>query len=239
MSKMETRLSVGELLENSQQLFDSGHFRGSVMEAMTALEERVNEVVFEHLVKHKGLPSALVEWIRSKTKYSFDEKLHPVGEFALGKPINKSEQLWQRYKYARGIRNKVSHTAEKIEKSDAASVMQTVKEWLHYLEGAQDHGALFESSDKLKEFFKWYALLLSRFDYRGSEQNISLGRLAIMAVKNGSLPSEVANQIQEIAAIRNRLAHAQIVDDLAIGEAIQNLMKIVQPLKGTEIIIEN
>lgn len=62
----QERLSVDELLQSANSLFDDGPYRAAIMEAMTALEERVNEVVFDHLERHKGLPGTLVAWIREK-----------------------------------------------------------------------------------------------------------------------------------------------------------------------------
>jgi len=232
---MDDSFSVESLIKNAAELLEQEHYRAAVMEAMTALEERANEVVFQSLETRKALPPDLVKWIKDKTKYSFDEKLHPIGEYALGKQISKGEALWASYKTARDLRNKVSHTAQKIKGTEARFVIQTVKEWLYFLEGAQDVHASDEMSDLTMEFLSLYAFLASRFRYPKSDKPVSMTLAAINAAKRGQLSAEAVQLILETIAHRNKVAHGQLVQTDQLSELVRKLKILIRDMKGTEL----
>lgn len=232
---MDDSISVERLVKIADELADQGHFRASVMEAMTALEERANEVVFQSLETRKGLPPNLVKWLKAKTKYSFDEKLHPIGEFALGKPISKGEALWNDYKTARDLRNKVSHTARRIEESEARFVIQTVKVWLYFLEGAQDVPATDATPDLTMELLSLYALLASRFRFPKEGRPLSIPQAVQNAHKRGQLSADSARLAIEAAAFRNQVAHGVHVPPEKVADLVTGLKKMLSGLKGIEL----
>jgi len=232
---MDDSLSVERLINIADDLASHGHYRAAVMEAMTALEERANDVVFRSLERRRGLPPSLVKWLKDKTKYSFDEKLHPVGEFALGKSISKGETLWNNYKKARDLRNKVSHTAQKITEADARFVIQTVKEWLYFLEGAQDVQASDEASDQTMEFLSLYALLASRFRFPKGTGLMPLPLAVRNAQSRGALSAEAAHLVLTIVAYRNKVAHGIAVPPDQLSQVMKGLKALLASLKGVEI----
>lgn len=64
MSDIDDYFSVESLINIADELASHGHYRAAVMEAMTALEERVNDVVFLSLERRRGLPTNLVKWLK-------------------------------------------------------------------------------------------------------------------------------------------------------------------------------
>lgn len=63
----------------------------------------------------------------------FDSRLSVLTPVATGLPIDKSSQLWDGYKKAKEIRNKVVHSGRKVTAADVELVMATVRDWLSYL----------------------------------------------------------------------------------------------------------
>lgn len=232
---MTDSISVEGLVKIAEELTYSGHHRAAIMEAMTALEERVNEVVFERLETRKGLPSGLVTWLRDKTKYSFDEKLHPIGEFALGKPISKGEKLWNDYKKARDYRNKVSHTAKNVSGENARFVIQTVREWLYFLQEAQELQGDSEPSDLTMEFLSLYAILSSRFRFSGTSKSIPIASAAMNARRKGQLSEEDERLIRAVTAHRNKVAHGIQTSPSAMQDLIPKLKALIKRLQGVEL----
>jgi len=123
-----------ELLANASAMYDSGDsklFRGAILESITALEAFVQRTVFRSL--EGRLDPSLVKWLEEKTKMDFDSRLSVLTPVATGLPIDKSSQLWDGYKIAKEIRNKVVHSGRKVTGTDVELVMATVREWLAYL----------------------------------------------------------------------------------------------------------
>jgi hypothetical protein len=63
----------------------------------------------------------------------FDSRLSVLTPVATGLPIDKASKLWDGYKKAKEIRNKVVHSGRKVTATDVELVMATVREWLSYL----------------------------------------------------------------------------------------------------------
>lgn len=123
-----------ELLANASAMYTSGDaklFRGAILESITALEAFVQRTVFRSL--ESRLDPMLVKWLEEKTKMDFDSRLAVLTPVATGLSIDKSSQLWDGYKKAKEIRNKVVHSGRKVTANDVESVMNTVREWLSYL----------------------------------------------------------------------------------------------------------
>lgn len=232
---MDDSISVEKLIKNADDLMRLRHYRASVMEAMTALEERANEVIFNSLETKKELTGEMVKWLKKKTKYNFDDKLHPIGEFALGKQISKGERLWNDYKKARDLRNKVSHTAQQISEADAASVIKTVKQWLYFLEGAKDVQASNEDSDLTMEFLSVYAVLISRFRFPKNDSVPSVTVATQNAEKRGDLSTEEAHLTLAAIALRNKLAHQIPIASEELASLIKPLKNLIRDKRGSEI----
>lgn len=123
-----------ELLANASAMYASGDpklFRGAILESITALEAFVQRTVFRSL--EGRLDPSLVKWMEEKTKMDFDSRLSVLTPIATGLPIDKSSRLWDGYKRAKEIRNKVVHSGRKVTTNDVDLVMATVREWLSYL----------------------------------------------------------------------------------------------------------
>jgi hypothetical protein len=123
-----------ELLDGAEILFASANpkmMRAAVLEAITALEAFVQDVVFTAL--QGKLDPLLVQWLEEKTKMDFDSRLSILTPIAVGRPIAKQSSLWKSYKDAKEIRNKVTHSGRKVSADEARFVIDTVYNWLTYL----------------------------------------------------------------------------------------------------------
>lgn len=123
-----------ELLENAEAMLalkNPKMLRGAILEAITALEAYVQETIFANL--ENKLDPLLVKWLEEKTKMDFDTRLSILTPIATGVSINKQTDLWQAYKAAKEIRNKVTHSGKKVSEAEARHVVDTVYSWLSYL----------------------------------------------------------------------------------------------------------
>jgi hypothetical protein len=123
-----------ELLENASAMYVSGDpklFRGAILEAITALEAFVQQTVFRSL--EGRFDPLLVKWLEEKTRMDFDSRLSVLTPVATGLPIDKASKLWDGYKKAKEIRNKVVHSGRRVTPNDVELVMATVRDWLSYL----------------------------------------------------------------------------------------------------------
>jgi hypothetical protein len=123
-----------ELLDNAETLFATGNakmMRAAVLEAITSLETFVQTTIF--LALNNKLDPLLVQWLQDKTKMDFDSRLSVLTPIAVGQSVDKTSTLWSDYKKAKEIRNKVTHSGVKVDKSDARFVIDTVYAWLSYL----------------------------------------------------------------------------------------------------------
>lgn len=173
--------------------------------------------------------------VKDKTKYNFDEKLQPIGEFALGRPISKGETLWNNYKKARNLRNKVSHTAQWIGETDARFVIQTVREWLHFLESAKYVHKSDRVSDQTMKFLSMYAILVSRFNLSKGSKPIPISIAVRNAQKRGCLSAEAAQVMLTAVDYQNKITHGQDVPSDQLRTVIRELKELLSRLKGFEI----
>ena len=122
-------------------------FRGAILESIAALEAFVQRTVFRSL--EGRLDPLLVRWLEEKTKMDFDSRLSVLTPVATGLPIDKSSQLWNGYKKAKEIRNKVVHSGQKVTTKDVDLVIATVRDWLSYL------GSTVELEAVLLDLRRW------------------------------------------------------------------------------------
>jgi len=123
-----------DLLAGAESLLTSDDpllMRAVVLEAISALETYVNRTVFGIL--DSKLDPLLVNWLKEKTKSNFDARLEVFTPVALGRSIHKKDELWNNYKVAKEIRNKITHSGSKVTRERAKFVVKTVYDWLAYL----------------------------------------------------------------------------------------------------------
>lgn len=123
-----------ELLAGAESLLakDDSHFnRAAVLEAITALEAYVESMVFQLL--ESSIDPLLVRWLKEKTRMDFDTRLGVLTPVATARPVTKDSELWQRYKRAKEIRNKVTHSGRRVSWDEAKEVVQTVYDWMAHL----------------------------------------------------------------------------------------------------------
>ncbi|HRI88715.1 MAG TPA: hypothetical protein PKY38_12070 [Opitutaceae bacterium] len=123
-----------ELLANATAMYESDDiklFRPAILEAITALESFVQRTVFDSLAGK--LDPRLVKWLDEKTRMDFDSRLAILTPVATGLPIDRGSTLWNGYKVAKEIRNKVVHSGRRVSKADVSMVIQVVRDWLSYL----------------------------------------------------------------------------------------------------------
>jgi hypothetical protein len=128
-----------ELLAVARHLLETSDpkvMRAVVLEAITALEAFVDQTVFEAL--RRRLDPALVDCLQDKTKMDFDARLSILTPAALGRPVDTGGQLWSRYKRAKEIRNKVTHSGRMVSNAEASDVYKTVYDWLAFLGSTAD-----------------------------------------------------------------------------------------------------
>lgn len=116
-----------ELLDGAEVLFASANpkmMRAAVLEAIAALEAFVQDVVFTAL--RGKLDPLLVQWLEEKTRIDFDSRLSVLTPVAVGRQIDKQASLWKKYKGAKEIRNKVTHSGRKVSTDEARFVIDTV-----------------------------------------------------------------------------------------------------------------
>jgi hypothetical protein len=127
-------LTPDELLANAEkhwQSSDPNMMRAAVLEAIAALETFVYKRVFSSL--RDKLNPLLVKWLEDKTRMDFDSRLAVLTPVAVGRPVDKREQLWKHYKDAKAIRNAVTHSGASVSREQARFVINTVYSWLAFL----------------------------------------------------------------------------------------------------------
>ena len=142
-----------ELLAGAQSLLDShdpGFARAAILEAITALEAYVGQVVFRLL--ESKLDPLLVKWLRERTKLDFDARLSVLVPLATERSVIKGSDLWSRYKRAKQIRNEVTHSGRQVTFSEAEEVVETIFDWLSYLGSAAELDVLLLNLKKHIEF---------------------------------------------------------------------------------------
>ncbi len=133
-SDLKELLSPTDLLKNAKSLLLSGrdnYLRPAVLEAISCLESYVQTYVFQEL-EHKIDP-LLLKWIQDKTRNDFDSRLSIIIPIATGLRVDKQSELWNRYKRAKQIRNRVTHVGKRVSLEEAKFVVDTVEAWLTYL----------------------------------------------------------------------------------------------------------
>lgn len=127
-------LSPLDLLKNAKSLFLSGkeeYLRPAVLKAISCLESYVQTVVFREL--ESRIDPLLLKWLQDKTSSDFDSRLSILIPTATGLQVDKRSELWDRYKKAKLIRNRVTHVGIRVTQEQAKFVIDMVEAWLTYL----------------------------------------------------------------------------------------------------------
>jgi len=114
-------------------------------------------------------------------------------------------------------------------------VIQTVKEWLYFLNGAQDVKPSNEDPDLTMEFLSLYAILFSRFNFSRNNPPISPEVAVYDAEKKGILSTEEAKIILATIALRNKLELQIPIASEELASLITPLKNLIRDKKGSEI----
>ncbi|HEU5015557.1 MAG TPA: hypothetical protein VFT66_23750 [Roseiflexaceae bacterium] len=232
-------MTPAELLTTADRLYDMGEanmYRASVLEAITALEASVKAIAFPALKARLG--GDFSAWIEEKTRMDFDSRLGVVIPLATGLKVDKNARLWDDYKKAKIIRNKVTHAGTKVTRTQARSVIDTVYEWLEYLKQVQEsqrsRAPEAQSSEKLGRFIQASARL-ERVVYSAMKKHYlseEISRRRVYPVEElfrlKLVDQRDLQELLEFRNLRNRAVHSTNIENIAITEEqIDRLNQIV------------
>lgn len=243
MEKTADSLSPAELLETAEKLYatkDPKMMRAAILEAITALEATVRELAFSALKEKLG--EELSKWLEDKTKMDFDSRLGLFVPIATGLTIDKTSKLWEDYKKAKQIRNRVTHSGANVVAKQARSVIDTVYEWIAYLNSAQEVegkkdssnyeliGRLLEASARLERVI--YSALV-KFGKAEEKAKRLIPNLNDLAALNLISPSQL-NELQQFRKIRNHAAHSHPEDLVKVTEAqVKRFNELIDEIEQT------
>lgn len=238
----ESSLTPAELLETAEKLFsaaDQNMYRAAILEAITALEANVRDKAFPALQNRVG--SDLTKWLEEKTRMDFETRLGLFIPIATGLKVDKKDKLWNDYKKSKEIRNKVTHSGRRVTRVQARFVIDTVYEWIEYLNQAQE--AAKEQSAKPAETlgrFLQASARLERVVYsavvkNGADENQLRRRiLPLEELRRLSLvDAKIFDELKALRSLRNQAAHSHGIDEVIITENnIERLNQIVDEIEA-------
>ena len=205
---LESNLTPAELLETAEKLFaadDQNMYRAAILEAITALEANVRDKAFPALQTRVG--DDLTKWLEEKTRMDFETRLGLFIPLATGLKVNKKDKLQNDYKKSKAIRKNVTHSGRKVTRTQARFVIDTVYEWIEYLNQAQEAS---------KEFSQQPTETLGRF----IQASARLERVVYSAVvKSGVEEKQLRRRFPPLEELR-RLS---LIDDAVLHELYQFL----------------
>lgn len=247
MSAPEEALSPAELLETAEKLFaagDTNMYRAAVLEAITALETSVRALAFAALKVRVG--DQLCLWLEEKTRMDFDTRLGLFIPLATGLNVDKKDKLWNDYKRAKDIRNRITHAGTKVYRPQARFVIDTVYEWIEYLKQAQETQQRRDGRERERTQTE----TLGRF----IQASARLERVIYSAVKKANpfeelhsrrvypveelfrlrLVDEVTlRELISLRSLRNRVVHAPPDDEVHVAESnVKRLNRIVDDIEA-------
>lgn len=237
----ETNLTPAELLETAERLFsaeDQNMYRAAILEAITALEANVRDKAFPALQLKVG--NDLTKWLEEKTRMDFETRLGLFIPLATGLKVNKKDKLWNDYKKSKEIRNKVTHSGTRVTRKQARFVIDTVYEWIEYLNQAQEASKEQgrESKETLGRFIQASARL-ERVIYSAAvksgadESHLRRKTPPMEELRRLSLvENTVFNELYELRSLRNKAVHAHPSDSVVISESnVERLNQIVDNIE--------
>lgn len=240
MAEISNTHTPDELLKSAEWLFaldNPNAYRASVLEAITALETYVKNLIVVTMNQKFG--DDFAKWLEEKTRMDFDARVAVLVPAATGLKVDKSSSLWNRYQSARDIRNKVVHTGKKATKDEARSVIDTVYQWLEYLKGVEEVRGRIpdETLYQLAGRFLEASARLERVIYGatvGSGLETPRGRARdIVALSHAmKLPLGIVDEIETFRELRNRIAHGTRRDFVELNQKqVDRLNTIVSLLR--------
>jgi hypothetical protein len=238
-------LTPAELLETAERLYaieDTKMYRAAILEAITALEAHVHARAFSAL--RAKLNEDLIEWLEEKTRMDFDTRLSVFVPLATGLRVDKKDRIWSDYKKAKKIRNEVTHSGSKVTKQQARSVINTVYEWIEYINQAQetqqrreDHGS--KQLEILGRFIQASARL-ERVIYAAVQKNNPQEELSrrraypLEELFRLSLVDErVLQELNQLRSVRNQVVHAHPREKITVTEQqVSRLNEIVNSIEA-------
>jgi hypothetical protein len=245
MSTPSDYMTTAELLETAERLYDMGEphmYRACVLEAITALEANVKAVAFPALIARVG--DDLAKWLEEKTRMDFDTRLGMIVPIATGLKVDKNDKLWNDYKKAKEIRNKVTHAGTKVTSTQARFVINTVYEWIEYLkqakEGQQDRvdgtkelvellGRFIQASARLER------VVYSAIKRRRPHDELSRRRVYPLEELHhlGLVDQRTLMELLEFRELRNRAVHSHRIEAVPITSAqVKRLNQLVDDIEG-------
>jgi hypothetical protein len=246
MDPVDENLTPAELLETAERLFAEGDgnrsiYRVAVLEAITALEANVRDKVFSALQARVG--DDLTKWLEEKTRMDFDTRLGLFIPIATGLKVDKGDKLWSDFKKAKEIRNTVTHSGKRVTRYQARSVIDTVYEWMEYLNQAQQSqtqpqegkqtpveilGKFIQASARLERVI-YTATIKSGMDKDRSKMRV----LPLEELRRLSLVDEaILHELNELRSVRNRAVHGGSSEDVIITETqVNRLNEIVDQIE--------
>lgn len=242
---LEEKLTPAELLETAERLFaadDPNMYRAAILEAITALEANVRDKAFPALQARVG--DDLTKWLEEKTRMDFETRLGLFIPLATGLKVDKKDKLWNDYKKSKEIRNKVTHSGRKVSRVQARFVIDTVYEWIEYLNQAQETqraskersrvptetlGQFIQASARLERVV-YSAVVKSGADEKHLRRRVlpleELHRLLL-------LDDAVLHELHELRTLRNRAVHAHPDEDIVVTEnQVKRLNQIVDEIEA-------
>jgi hypothetical protein len=230
-----------ELLATAEWLLASDNpngYRAAVLEAITALETYVRELIVVRLRVKVG--DDLAGWLEQKTKMDFDARMSVLVPVATGLKVDLTSPLWNRYKIARDIRNKVVHAGAKATKASARSVISTVYEWLDYLKSMEQvvgqiddeavyklAGRFLEASARLERVI--YTTSVNAGKDPSRRRTMDIHELSGMI----RIPPQLLRELDGFRELRNHIAHGTRRDFADLNQKkIDRLNEIVALLKS-------
>ena len=237
----ETNLTPAELLETAERLFsteDQNMYRAAILEAITALEANVRDKAFPALQLKVG--DDLTKWLEEKTRMDFETRLGLFIPLATGLKINKKDKLWSDYKKSKEIRNKVTHSGTRVTRKQARFVIDTVYEWIEYLNQAQEAlkeqgrettenlGRFIQASARLERVIYSTAVKGGADENQLRRKSSQLGELRRLLL----IDDTVFNELDELRRLRNKAVHTHPGDSVIITESnIKRLNQIVDEIE--------
>jgi hypothetical protein len=240
--------TAAQLIQSAEHLYsidDPRTVRASVLEAVAALESKVNDCVINQLDAKLG--PILSKWIEERTRMDFDARLSILLPVATGLPVDKKGKLWVDYKKAKDIRNKIAHTGKRITKLQARKVIDAVYEWLNYLGSATSIPEVRTDMVKFSLLGRFLAAWarLERAIYEEERKDNIKGEFMIKdniskyyAQGIDDLSIEETQELKELRKLRNSLVHGKISNYEIIDESdidrIENIIKKIKNKKNTK-----
>jgi len=237
------KFTPAELLETAEQLYKTGEskmYRAAILEAITALETYIATNILSKLNTRVG--KEFSDWLDEKTRFDFDSRLGVLTSFVTRVKIDKQSKLWNDYKKAKQIRNNVTHTGKRVTKDQGRFVINTVYEWVEFLNQAQDIkdegkgkdksasdllGQLVQASARLERLI--YSALMKfesgKIDPRRVFRVEELLRL-------GLIDESTLTELHKLRELRNRAVHSHSLESIRITptdvEKLNSLVDMIE-----------